>query len=171
MSSGGIRRSKAGKIMSLLAESGVIYCLVWVRQYTAITSQDPRVDRLSCSQIALIFTSYINLPNDGGLAGNLFLPLSVQITVCANDPSPPKPLFARAWTGTDRWGQGIYPTIIIVLVSLEKTILGAPSLTTMGFGSRTTRLQFTSGPVPELLPRHQGSHGGDRDEAPKSEGV
>lgn len=125
MSSGGIRRSKAGKIMSLLAESGVVYCLVW---------------------ITLMFTSYINLPNDDGLAGNLFLPLSVQIT-------------------------GIYPTIIIVLVSLEKTILGAPSLTTAGFGSRTTRLQFATGPVSESLPRPQSPRGGDREDAPKSEGV
>lgn len=119
-----------------------------------------------------MFTSYINLPNDDGLAGNLFLPLSVQITVRANlSLTYPGSLFARACTETDKRGQGIYPTIIIVLVSLEKTILGAPSLTTVGFGSRTTRLQFATGPVSESLPRPQSPRGGDREDAPKSEGV
>ena len=72
--------------------------------------------------------------------GELILPISVQLAVsaCIN--------VYRDELNTGTCAQGIYPTVILVLVSLEKTIWDSRGSVVGSIGGNNTHMEFAPGP-------------------------
>ncbi|PSR77964.1 hypothetical protein PHLCEN_2v7622 [Hermanssonia centrifuga] len=96
------KSTKAERVLALLVESGIIYCL---------------------SGATVLISTLIPLPF--GTLGDIYTPINIQIA-------------------------GIYPTIVIVLVGLERTMNNTTFMNTDqggGVRSRMSQIQFNSDPA------------------------
>ena len=97
-------------MLAILVESGMLYCVLGVRM-----DEPPAVRALNISQMPLLITSLIRLPAFGTV-GDVYAPISMQVAVRSI-------LIGLLTEGTNtRTPKGIYPTIVIVLVGLERTL-------------------------------------------------
>ena len=138
----GSSRTRVEKIMALLVESGGLYCIFWVSAPGRSGDIRYNLSWHSLPQIILISTYFtpINVFGSPNALSEITLSTNIQLAVsaCIN--------VYRDALNTGLCAQGVYPTGVLVLVSLEKTIWDSRGSVVGYSDDNTTHLDFAAGP-------------------------